>query len=173
MSKIFNKFKFPWEKPKLVIIAKSNREMIKKFIYQILDRSFNLEKEVLFVDDLTKVDLSKKEYLILNFDDNNIPKVKEDKSSSSPFAIARAIKEETSKVLTFGFQEGADFQATDLIFNGRTNFKVNYKGNIVPFWLDEILDKEQIYAALTAVSVGIVFGLNLIEISQALTSVTK
>ena len=73
----------------------------------------------------------------------------ESKFSSSPFAAARE--------------------------NGGTNFKINYQGKIVPFWL-ESSSKEQIYSVLAAVAVGVVSGLNLVEISQSLkelTSVTK
>jgi len=92
-------------------------------------------------------------YLILNFDDETV----------------REIKDETNlKELTFGFGEGANFQATDIKLNTGTNFKINYKGNIVPVWLERIFGKEQIYSALSAASVGIVLDLNLVEISQGL-----
>ncbi len=93
-------------------------------------------------------------FLVLNFDDEAV----------------REIKNETnSKELTFGFQEGADFQATDInVQENNTNFKINYKGNVVPFWLEKPFGKEQIYAALSAAAVGTAFNLNLIEISQAL-----
>jgi len=92
-------------------------------------------------------------HLILNFDDETV----------------REIKDETNlKEITFGLQEGADFQASDVKLNGGTNFKVNYKGNIVPIWLEKLFGKEQIYSALASAAVGRVFGLNLVEISQAL-----
>ncbi|GAI57101.1 unnamed protein product, partial [marine sediment metagenome] len=110
-------------------------------------------------------------FLILNFDDET----------------AREIKTETiAHSLTFGFQEGADFQASDIKYqtsegseggkegkaifdlNTGVNFKINYKGNIVPVWLEKLFGKEQIYSALAAVGVGVIFDLNLVEISQAL-----
>lgn len=91
--------------------------------------------------------------LILNFDDETI----------------REIKDFTNlKTLTFGFQEKADFRATDIKLNFGTNFKLNFEGNIVPIWLDKIFGKEQIYSALVACTIGAKFGLNLVEISQAL-----
>jgi UDP-N-acetylmuramoyl-tripeptide--D-alanyl-D-alanine ligase len=91
--------------------------------------------------------------LILNFDDET----------------AREIADITNlKTLTFGFQPGCDFRVSDVMINGGTNFKVNYKGNIVPIWLDRLFGKEQIYSALSAVAVGIILDLNLVEISQAL-----
>lgn len=118
-------------------------------------------------------------YLILNFDDETV----------------REIKDEMNlKEFTFGFQEGADFQVSDIKLNpveefrnvtvgdklgkahskfsygvnSGTNFKINYGGNIVPFWLEKLFGKEQIYSALAASVIGTIFGLNLVEISQAL-----
>jgi len=92
-------------------------------------------------------------FLILNFDDET----------------AREIKTETiAHSLTFGFQEGADFRASDIKLNTGVNFKINYKGNIVPVWLEKLFGKEQIYSALAAASCGVIFDLNLVEISQAL-----
>ena len=91
--------------------------------------------------------------LILNFDDETV----------------REIDDVTNlKTLTFGFGERADFKASDVKLNMGTNFKVNYKGNIVPVWLEKLFGKEQIYAALSAVAVGTIFDLNLVEISQSL-----
>jgi len=111
---------------------------------------------------LTKI-LPAQGYLILNFDNEAI----------------RGIKFETSaQLLTFGFEDsnlpfsrppGVDLRASDININLRgANFKINYKGNIVPFWLERIFSKEQIDSVLAAVSVGVVFGLNLVEISQTL-----
>lgn len=96
-------------------------------------------------------------YLILNFDDETIREIKD---YNPPTAL--------SHKLTFGFQEGADFQATDINLNSGTNFKINYEGNVVPIWLEKLFGKEQIYSALAAAAVGTILGLNLIEISQAL-----
>ena len=91
--------------------------------------------------------------LILNFDDETV----------------REINDITNlKTLTFGFGEKADLRASDVRLNMGINFKVNYKGNIVPVWLEKLFGKEQIYAALSAVAVGTIFDLNLVEISQAL-----
>jgi UDP-N-acetylmuramoyl-tripeptide--D-alanyl-D-alanine ligase len=91
--------------------------------------------------------------LILNFDDETV----------------RELKTETIvHPLTFGFQKEADFQASDLRLNSGVNFKINYKGNIVPVWLEKLFGKEYVYATLAASSVGVIFNLNLVEISQTL-----
>ncbi len=92
-------------------------------------------------------------FLVLNFDDETV----------------REIKDVTNlNELTFGFQERTDFKASDIKLNGGTNFKINYKGYVVPVWLDKLFGKEQIYSALAAASCGSIFGLNLVEVSQAL-----
>ncbi len=96
-------------------------------------------------------------HLILNFDDGTVREIKNESPAHS---------------LTFGFQEGADFRVTDIKLNGEMNFKINYKGNVVPVWLSATPvgkeQKEQIYSALAASAVGTIFGLNLVEISQSL-----
>lgn len=156
---ILEKIIFFWKKPAIVIVSESDPKIIKKFISQILGPSFNAEKEVLITDSGEKVNPSPKEYLVLNFDNEK----------------SRILKEKTrARVFTFGFQFGADIRAGDIIKNGGVNFKVSLKGSIVPFWLASNSDvttgndNEQIYAALSAISVGIILNLNLVEISQAL-----
>lgn len=91
--------------------------------------------------------------LVLNFDDETI----------------REIGDVTNlKTCTFGFQEGADFKASDINLNGGTNFKINFRGSIVPVWLEGLFGKEQIYSALVAACAGEIFDFNLVELSQAL-----
>jgi len=101
--------------------------------------------------------LSPQVYLVLNFDDETV----------------REIDDFTNlKTVTFGFQKQADFMASDVKFNGGTNFKVNYKGNVVPIWLNKMFGKEYIYSALCAIAVGSIFELNLVKISQAFKGFT-
>ena len=84
----------------------------------------------------------------------------------------------SSKVLTYGFGEGADVCATNYevkptdlekegIF-GAVTFKLNYKGSIAPIKLTNVLGKHQVYPALVAAAVGIIFNLNLVDISEGL-----
>ncbi len=150
----FSKLKFIFKKPKIVIVMSNNQKMTKKIISQILGHSFKVEKEVLFVSNIEKMNLSKKKYLILNFDNNSSREIREGTS--------------TTKVLTFGFQDGADFQATNIKENGGTNFKINYQGNTIPIWLNESFNQKEIYSILAAIAVGTIFDLNLVEISQVL-----
>jgi len=95
--------------------------------------------------------------LVLNFDDETVREMK-DRLNIPAF--------------TFGLQEGADFQATDISLTTKpffgTNFKLNFKGRSIPIWLVNIFGKEQIYAALASAAAAEISGLNLIEVSESL-----
>ena len=52
--------------------------------------------------------------------------------------------------------------------NSGLNFKLNFDGSAVPIWLHQVYGKLHIYSALAAAAVGLIFKLNLIEVSQAL-----
>lgn len=88
---------------------------------------------------------------------------------------AAMVKLTKGKILTFGLQnEQADIRAREIIFSqsdGRPaglSFKLSYHGNIVPIFLPNILGEHLIYAALAAASLGIIYNINLVEISEAL-----
>lgn len=84
-------------------------------------------------------------------------------------------------VLGFGFDLEAELKASDLIVLGDDltthdrdemisgiNFKLNFKGNVVPVFLPNVLGKHQVYPALAAAAVGLALGLNLVEIAENL-----
>lgn len=81
-----------------------------------------------------------------------------------------------SKVLTYGLSEGADLQAQDIVYNfsrgnydlDGINFKLSYKGSIVPVNMKNVLSESSIYAALAAAAVGIYFDINLVDIAKSL-----
>lgn len=81
-----------------------------------------------------------------------------------------------AETVTFGFKDGADFQATDINilldqdsgWPSGINFKVNYKGNIVPVFLQEVVAEHLIPAALAGIAVGHIFGVNLVDAANAL-----
>lgn len=104
--------------------------------------------------------LSKDNVAILNFDDERV----------------NLMREKTkARVITYGFKEGADIQASDekasLLENGEIqgiNFKVSCQGKVVPMLLPDVLGRHQIYAPLAAIAVGIIYELNLLDIAEAL-----
>lgn len=191
---------FILNKPKVVIVAGKTGQTARAAILQVLKSHFQVGKEVLiyeadlikdeinffvknsslpilvatnvgeipfdkdsFAGEKDKGDEIKKivkilppqGFLVLNFDDETVREIKNGNQA---------------RFLTFGFQEKADLRASDIVLNGGVNFKINYKGNIVPIWLDGAFSKEKIYSALAAASCGEILGLNLVEISQAFKS---
>jgi UDP-N-acetylmuramoyl-tripeptide--D-alanyl-D-alanine ligase len=113
--------------------------------------------------------LSKEGTAVLNFDDRRVRKAK---------------IQTNAEVLTFGFDSRADVKADSLVFSSKTcllagkerdhkkicgaSYKLHYLENIVPVRMPEIFGKQQVYASLAAASMGIAFGMNLVEISQNL-----
>lgn len=83
------------------------------------------------------------------------------------------------RFLTYGFGQEAMLRAleSDFSFDDSgeptgLSFKISYDGKVVPVLLPGALAEHQIYAALAGAAVGIVFEMNLIEISQALKGFT-
>lgn len=84
------------------------------------------------------------------------------------------MKEKTrSHVITFGFSDNADLKITSFETNFNKDnqgisFKLNYGGSFIPVRLNSVLGKGQTYASAIAAGVGIVFDMNLVDISSAL-----
>jgi UDP-N-acetylmuramoyl-tripeptide--D-alanyl-D-alanine ligase len=79
-----------------------------------------------------------------------------------------------ARVVTYGFEKGAEIKISrfeNRIENDRPvgiSFKLEYKGSFVPVRLKNAFGRANAYAAAAAASVGIVFGMNLAAISDAL-----
>ena len=154
---ILEKIILLFKKPRIVVLAENDRERIEGIAATIAGSRFRIKREVLFAADLEKTKLSSRECLVYNFDKEGLRKIRE--------------KAPETKLLTFGFQEGADFQASDLRQGEEdksSSFKINYQGKIVPVWLEGSPTREEIYSVLAASAIGVLLGLNLVEISQAL-----
>jgi len=103
-------------------------------------------------------------WAILNYDDEEV-------------ALMRNKTE--AKILTYGLSEKADLKAVEIILDQEwendkykikgLRFKVNYTGSIVPVFLPNIIARSQVYSVLSAIAVGVVLDLNLIEISESLS----
>lgn len=103
--------------------------------------------------------LSVSGYAVLNNDDPTVMEMQ---------ARTRA------QVLTFGFEKGSSVRITG--FDQRTeedrplgvSFKIEYGGSFVPVRMDGAFGRTQGYAAGAAACVGLIFGLNLVKISEGL-----
>lgn len=107
--------------------------------------------------------LDKIGWAVLNIDDDKI--------------LASA-KETKAKVFTYAIDKEANIQGKEIRLKfpldraGKEEFGLSFKlinqGSFAPVFLPNIISKAGVYAALAGAAVGIIKGLNLIEISQAL-----
>lgn len=79
-----------------------------------------------------------------------------------------------AKVITFGFEDRADTHIANFTnrFDGKSggiSCKLSYGGSTVPVRIDRALGKSQAYSIAAAASVGLIFGMNLIKIAEALS----
>lgn len=187
MLNIFLKIRFLLKKPIVIVLVGGEKKALREAIGRVLNESFKIGRDV-FIFEATDGKIGKfafflkhaklpilainesvstfpfkklpaNTYFLLNYDES---KIRADLADFDDF-----------KTLKFGFKEGIrekyDIFVSDIRINGNTNFKINYQGKIVPFWLSGAYDnEEQIYAILTAVSLATILGLNLVEISQSL-----
>jgi hypothetical protein len=193
----FKKIFFWLEKPRLIIICENGNYSTSGAIYKLLSSYFKIKKfsdstlpfikkdEVLVYEIRGQrtnffkflIRNSRQPVLVVNQADKNrdvlnLVKILPEQSS----LILNFDNEENkefknftkSNVLTFGFQASSDLKISDLNSNHEVNFKINYKGNIVPVWLDYVVGREKIYSVLAAILAATVFDLNLVEISQTL-----
>ena len=78
-----------------------------------------------------------------------------------------------AEIIGYGFSAEALIQASDFHLiksydQWGSNFKIHYKGTVVPFFLPEALGKPSVYSALAACAVGLKFNINLVQASEAL-----
>ncbi len=100
-------------------------------------------------------------FAVLNFDNEIVMKMKE---------------RTRGRIITFGFGEGADVRITNFENRSENNkplgisFKIEYGGSFVPVVLKDAFGKAQAYAAAIAACVGLIFDLNLVEISEEISA---
>lgn len=101
---------------------------------------------------------------ILNFDDETVLELR---------------SKTKAELFTFGILSGADIRGTNykIMITGKKpsgiTFKLEYKGNFVPVRIYGAFGRQQMYACLAASAVGIIFGLNLVKISEYLSRYTS
>jgi len=103
--------------------------------------------------------LEKDGWAVLNFDDERVK------------TMARRTQ---GKIFSYGFDEKANLRAVnleqhlDILGEAGISFKVDYQGSNVPLRLKNVYAKHQVYSVLAGVAVGLIFKMNLIEITEAL-----
>lgn len=103
-------------------------------------------------------------FLILNHDDKDVVSIK---------------NEYNKKTITYGLGEGSGVVGsnTSILYENNkvvgATFKVDYGGSSVPLNIRGVLGVQHIYPALAAIAVGFSQGLNLVSMSQNLSSKHK
>lgn len=103
--------------------------------------------------------LSANGFAILNYDDSIILKMKE---------------RTRAKIVTFGFDEGADVRISSFVNRSEDNvpygisFKLEYGGSVVPVFIKNLFGRAEAYAAAIGTCVGLIYDMNLIEIAEGL-----
>ncbi len=103
-------------------------------------------------------------FAILNADDDVVAKMRE---------------QTRAHVVTFGFSPKADMRITNFQnrFDPETgeagiSFKLKYGGSMVPVRANGVFGKTAAYASAVGAATGLVFGMNLVKISEALSRYT-
>jgi len=117
-----------------------------------------VEEKALLVKSLKEDGLA-----VLNYDDLSVR------------MIGDELSDKLEKIY-YGFGKGANLKISNFdLYISRLekgdfslNFKLDYQGSIVPVRLEKALGKQQAFAAAAAASVGLFFGINLVEISASL-----
>jgi UDP-N-acetylmuramoyl-tripeptide--D-alanyl-D-alanine ligase len=98
-------------------------------------------------------------FAVLNYDDETVLNLKD---------------RTRARVMTYGFAQGADLRI--IRFENRAeegrpayiSFKIEYSGSFVPVRIRGVLGRVHAYAAGAAAAIGLIFGMNLVKISEAL-----
>lgn len=106
--------------------------------------------------------LSKNGVAVLNLDDPEVYGMRELASSTITFGFGDAdIRIENYELHTVKHENFGDISSG-------ISFKIHHGGRVVPFRLSNCFGKPQAYAGAAAAAVGVYFGMNLIEIAEAL-----
>jgi UDP-N-acetylmuramoyl-tripeptide--D-alanyl-D-alanine ligase len=89
--------------------------------------------------------------------------------------VAMDLRDRTrAHVVTFGFESGADVQVNAFEYRVQgerpvgIGFKLAYGGTVVPVKIDGVFGRAHGYAAAAAAAVGLIFGIHLVKIAEAL-----
>ncbi len=195
MIKVIEKIILKIKKPKIVIVVEDSQSYITDFIFLIINNYFKVRKvkgtlsfsDILF-GELILINSDIKEiesynYLLKNSKESVLVFAGTDKKNyennieiplnfkfllfnSDAITISNFEKDNFSEVYSFGFSKKSDFQGTDMKINDDTNFKINFQGNIIPFWLKGKNDEKKVSAVLAGIALGKMLDLNLVNISR-------
>lgn len=108
--------------------------------------------------------LTRTDFAVLNRDDTEVFEMR---------------KKTDADIISFGFHPESNVRVSDvnLKINPETGwpegvfFKVIHKGSVVPMYLKGVVGEHSVYPVLAATSIALVFGFNLVEVSNVLKNI--
>jgi len=141
------------EKKVIVLIDKDGFSDIKLMLESILSEEKIKDVEIVLDKDFKKISDTNDTCFVFDYDNQDIKDY---------------LRSKDAKMISFGKTCDADLCATDNIdTEGGINFKLNYKGSIVPVWLKNS-KPQSIQNALLAFSVADALGVSILDISERL-----
>jgi hypothetical protein len=202
---LFEKIKFLFLKPKLIVVFEKEEDFISDIIFYLLKEDFQTKRilknggvfnsllsnyHILIVKekDPKLFDLQELKFLIKHssffifvanyFDEKVLKGTTELMRKLSPFSyiifnyddeeLRNFLILEEIKTISFGFGTNADLRVSDIKINKGLAFKLNYKGSVIPIWLDFPFKKEEISFFLPAFLVGEILDINFLKIAERL-----
>lgn len=178
---IFNKIKILRKEKPILVVAGGNKELFQ----ELAERFLNKKRKFSISDLSEKSEKSLKKSLIpvliaLGSEENlksaieNLPgesRLALNRDDEQIKGLEKTAEEKGINFLSFAAFNQADLSASDIKEEEKgINFKANYKGYSVPFWIREAEEKD-ILSVLAVISAGLFLGMNLVDISQSLKSI--
>ncbi len=98
--------------------------------------------------------------------------------NADDIAVFQMKEQSRAHPVTFGFSKGSEVRITNLEnhlnkdFSG-VSFKLSYGGDTAPVRLNNVFGKTHAYAAAAAAAVGLIYGMKLVKIAEALEGYYK
>lgn len=112
--------------------------------------------------------LKKEGLAILNFDDEETRAMGEEIRAKKIFYGFSGEASVRASDIFFGYEKGKDVYGADVSRIKGISFKLSFEGATIPVRLMRSVGRPQIYAVLAATAAGIHFGMNLLEVAEAL-----
>ncbi len=112
--------------------------------------------------------LNKEGLAVLNFDDERVREMAGEVKVKKIFYGFAGQADVRASDIFFGYEKTKDYHGGDVNRIKGISFKLSYEGATVPVRLMRSAGWPQIYSVLAAAAVGIHFGMNLVEVAEAL-----
>jgi hypothetical protein len=182
------KLVYQLKRPKLALVFGEDKSRVAELSQKALGKKMKscfwsvLFSEIVIIEADPRKDLEKIKFLAENSSllisvlagDLTVASIKKIEDLVSKSNQRRVLIGETrfnlkgDNVWTVGFEKKSDLVIGDLNVSQDTNFKIDNKGNVVPFWLNRKMTRKETVLVSLGVALAMAAGLNLVQISQNL-----